>query len=106
MAGLVVLGVDLEGVQEAPAVFGDAAEVGRGQGSGVKPVQDHPDRLLIWCTVPAADRIPWSSQAGQVRLAGSSGPLPDRGEPIIPGGGKSADRDRDQAGQRVNPPLW
>src|SRR5260370_1106951 len=81
-------------------------EQGRGEGSRVKPVQDHPDRLLIRCPVPAGDRIPWSSQAGQVRLAGSSGPLPDRGEPIIPGGGKSADRDRDPAGQRGNPPLW
>src|SRR6266568_6159953 len=27
------------------------------------------------------------------------------GEPVVPSGGERADRDRDQAGQRVDPPL-
>ena len=166
MAGLVVLDVDLEVVQEVAAVSGDAEQVdpgavgtagsagglavhghgpqpaagqrflllddvpgtvvahgGRrrparasaaararpeqspGQGPRVKTVQHHPDRLLIRRTVPAGERIPRRAQPGQVRLPRPPDPLPDRGEPVVPGGSKRADRDRDQAGQRVDPPL-
>ena len=82
-----------------------AAEQGPGQGPRVEPVQHHPDRLLIRRPVPAGDRVPRSAQPGQVRLAGPPDPLPDRGEPVVPGRGERADRDRDQAGQRVDPPL-
>jgi len=79
-------------------------EQGPGQGTGVKTVQDHPDRLLVRCPVPAGERIPRSAQPGQVRLARPPDPLADRGEPVVPGRGERADRDRDQAGQRVDPP--
>jgi hypothetical protein len=78
---------------------------GPGQGSRVEAVQDHPDRFLIRCPVLAGDRVPRSAQPGQVCLAGPLDPLPDRGEPVVPGGGERADRDRDQAGQRIDPPL-
>jgi DNA invertase Pin-like site-specific DNA recombinase len=71
-----------------------------GQGPGVKPVQHHPDRLLIRCPVLSGDRIPRGTQPGQVRLTGPSGLLPDCGQPVVPGGGERAHRDRDQAGQR------
>jgi hypothetical protein len=50
-------------------------------------------------------RIPRSAQAGQVCLAGPPDPLPGRGEPVVPGGRERADRDRDQAGQRIDPAL-
>ena len=80
------------------------SEQGPGQGPRVQTVQDHPDRLLIRCPVPGAERVPRGAQAGQVCLAGALDPLPDRGEPVVPGGGERADRDRDQAGQRVDPP--
>ena len=43
-----------------------------------------------------------NAQMGQICLAGAFDPLPDRGEPVVPGRGKRADRDRDQAGQRVD----
>ena len=163
VAGLVVLDVDLEMVQEAPAVFGDAEKMdpgavgaagprescrprprpvtgpgpalvpagrcagrgnrtrwlgaarrgaggGRGRagpGSGLAGPDGPgpPDRLLIRCPVPARDRVPPSAPPGQVCLAGPLDPLPDRGEPVVPGSGERADRDRDQAGQRADPPL-
>ena len=89
----------------APPAARARPEQGPGQGPRVEPVQDHPDRLLIRCPVPAGDRVPRSAQPGQVGLAGPPDPLPDRGEPVVPGGGERADRDRDQAGQRVDPPL-
>ena len=89
----------------APAPARAAGEQGPGQGPGVKTVQDHPDRLLIRCPVPAGDRVPRSAQPGQVRLAGPSDPLPDRGEPVVPGSGERAHGDRDQAGQRIDPSL-
>ena len=79
-------------------------EQGPGQGTGVKTVQDHPDRLLVRYPVPAGERVPRSAQPGQVRLARPPDPLADRGEPVVPGSGERADRDRDQAGQRVDPP--
>ena len=82
-----------------------AAEQGPGQGPRVKTVQHHPDRLLIRRPVPAGDRVPRSAQPGQVCLAGPPDPLPDCGEPVVPRSGERADRDRDQAGQRVDPPL-
>jgi hypothetical protein len=89
----------------AQAAVRTAAGQGPRQGPRVQAVQDHPDRLLIRRPVPAGDRIPRSPQPGQVRLAGPPDPLPDRGEPVIPGRGERADRDRDQTGQRVDPPL-
>ena len=61
-----------------------------GQGTGVKTVQDHPDRLLVRRPVPAGERVPRSTQAGQVRLAGPFDPLPDRDEPVVPGGSERA----------------
>jgi hypothetical protein len=79
-------------------------EQGPGQGTGIKTVQDHPDRLLVRRPVPASERIPRGTQPGQVGLVGPPDPLPDRGEPVIPGRSERADRDRDQAGQRVDPP--
>jgi hypothetical protein len=33
-----------------------------------------------------------------------SDPLPDRGQPVMPSGGERAHRDREQAGQRIDPP--
>ena len=88
----------------ARAAVRAAAKQSPGQGPRVKTVQDHPDRLLIRGPVPAGHRVPRGAQPGQVRLASAFDPLPDRGEPVVPGRGKRADRDRDQAGQRVNPP--
>jgi hypothetical protein len=78
---------------------------GPGQGPRIQPVQDHADRFLIRCPVPAGNRVPRGSQPGQVFLARPLRPLPDRGQPVVPGGGERADRDRDLAGQRVDPPL-
>ena len=43
-----------------PAAARTAAEQGTGQGSLVKTVQDHPDRLLIRCPVPIGQRVPRS----------------------------------------------
>jgi len=80
------------------------AEQRPGQGPRVQAVQHHPDRLLIRHPVPAGHRVPRRAQTGQVRLAGPPDPLPDRGEPVIPGRGERAQRDRDQARQRVSPP--
>jgi hypothetical protein len=45
------------------------SEQGLGQGSRAGTVQDHPDRFLIRCPVPAGDGVPRSAQAGQVCLA-------------------------------------
>jgi hypothetical protein len=42
--------------------------------------------------------------AGQVFLASPPDPPADRGERIVPGSSERADRDRDQAGQRIDPP--
>ena len=89
----------------APATARARPEQGPGQGPRVQAVQHDPDRLLIRCPVPAGERVPRGAQPGQVRLAGPPDPLPDRGEPVVPGRGERADRDRDQAGQRVDPPL-
>ena len=89
----------------APAAARARPEQRPGQGPRVQAVQHHPDRLLIRCPVPAGDRVPRGAQPGQVCLAGPPDPLPDRGEPVVPGRGERADRDRDQAGQRVDPPL-
>jgi hypothetical protein len=71
----------------------------------IEAVQDHPDRFLIRCPVPAGDRVPRGVQPGQVGLASAFDPLPDGGEPVVPGGGERAEGDRDQAGQRVDPSL-
>jgi len=75
----------------APAAARARPEQGPGQGPRVKTVQHHPDRLLIRRPVPAAERVPRDPQPGQVRLAGALDPLPDRGEPVIPGRGERAD---------------
>ena len=88
----------------APAAVRARPGQGPGQGPRVHAVQHYPDRLLIRCPVPAGERVPRSAQPGQVGLPGPPDPLPDRGEPVVPGRGERADRDRDQAGQRVNPP--
>jgi hypothetical protein len=76
-----------------------------GRGTGGNTIQYYPDRLLIWRPAPADQRVRRSAQPGQVRLAGKPDPLPDRSEPVIPGSGERADRDRDQAGQWVDPPV-
>ena len=89
----------------APAAARARPEQGPGQGSRVEAVEHDPDRLLIWCPVPAGQRVPRGAQPGQVCLAGALDPLAYRGEPVVPGRGERADRDRDQAGQRVDPPL-
>jgi len=44
------------------------AEQGPGQGSRVEAVQDHPDRFLVRCPVPAGDRVPRSAQVGMPHL--------------------------------------
>ena len=88
-----------------PAGAPAAAPARPEQGPRVEPVQHDPDRLLIRRPVPAGQRVPRGAQPGQVCLAGPLDPLPDRGELVVPGRGERADRDRDQAGQRVDPPL-
>jgi hypothetical protein len=54
---------------------------------------------------PARYRVPRRPQPGQILLAGAPDPLPDRGEPVVADRGERAQHDRDQAGQRVDPPL-
>jgi hypothetical protein len=82
-----------------------AAEQGPGHGPRIQAVQYHPDRLLIRDPVPARDRVPRPPQPSQIVLAGALDPLPDRGQPVVAGRGVRAQRDRDQAGQRIDPPL-
>jgi len=88
-----------------PATARAWPEQGPGQSSRSEAGQHDPDRLLIRRPVPAGDRVPRSAHAGQVFLASPPDPLANRGEPVVPRGGERADRDRDQAGQRVIRPC-
>ena len=57
----------------------------------VKAVQDHPDRFSSGARYrPAID--PTEPAGGRGPLADPPDPLPDRGEPVIPGRGERADR--------------
>jgi len=70
----------------------------------VGAIRHDPDRLLVRSPLPVGERVPRRPQPGQVRPARPPDPLPDHGEPVVPGSSERADRDRDQAGQRVDPP--
>ncbi len=74
MAGLVVLDIDLEVIQQVPAVSGDAEEVDPGAVGAAGPAGG------------LRARSAWP---------GPPDPLPDRGEPVVPGRGERTDRDRD-----------
>jgi hypothetical protein len=89
-------------VNHAPSAIAEDAEADLPQRSGpvVETIQDRPDRPLIQRPVSPAAGSPWSTQPGQVLLSGRPDPLPDRGEPVVVGGGERAQRDRDKAAQR------
>jgi hypothetical protein len=55
-------------------------------GEGIWPdVREMWDRILSTDTAPALARQLAALQPGQVRLASSFDPLPDGGEPVVPG---------------------
>ena len=150
VAGLVVPVIDLNVVQQPPAVLGDTEQVNPGAVGTAGPARevlpstatatatalnrprasalsllDGPPRTVArgeararpadqdgpappgssshLVPVPACHRVPRRMQPGQILLAGPLDPLPDRGEPVVPSRGERARRDRDRAGQRVDP---
>ncbi len=94
-----------------PSLAGGGADLGAGRAAPgpaparVQAVQHDPDRLLIRRPVPACEGVERRPQPGQIRLAGPLDPLPDRGQPVMPGRGERAHRHRDQTRQRIHPAL-
>ena len=75
---------------------------GRGTGSGRSGIT----RIVFSSGARYRPAIgPTERAAGQVRLAGPADPLSGRSEPVVSGRGEHADRNRDQAGQRVDQSL-
>jgi hypothetical protein len=94
-----------------PVKHGPGGQIGLGHQEGMLDlvevvVGSHDRRAVYRGGVDVGDvSLDPGQGPGQVRLAGRPDPLPDRSEPVIPGSGECADRDRDQAGQWVDPPV-